>query len=604
MNAGEIGTEAGRIFAYNLPSAWIYRCQEDQNDFGIDGEIELKDEKGKALGKESVFKVQIKGEETSTYINNNQTLSFTLTTERLKYYYNFKIPVILVVVEVSTQKIFWKALTIDEDLKSKVFNLTDQSYIQVHLPTTNTLSRSSPSLATNLLDTVNQCWDHLSILGIKASIAQYPRMTSTELDQKIHVIGEALYKAYHQQLDNLFHAKDYNSLYNKASTLSASPVVPTEDRFIANLYYWQAFQIAPYTSNQQDYFQELSQICHNLIFLARLGRSKPLRLIALGKVRRTQFKIIMDKLFSAHHATNHFNDSSLEHLLLNKQTQQVYRTCCLSLQKLVDHCNRLFSSNQYHILADLFIEISPSIIVFRQIHETRGTTESIEFLENWHQNLTSLVLHYCIITNNSYYTQRVFHLIASDPSNTTAKLEAKELIIQSFPELSPTLTRIEDECKKYLNPTSFLDASIEEQKKFFIEMAKNLGMDPDDENDDLGKIVSVALDNYDPSEIMRECKHLFVHYRPGGMVAQSLQMHSAGGMTLLICLLHKYALGTGGSIKDVYSGSHPISTHSFKNQYCNNCNDCSPRANDWEWSLKWHFEATKTNKELIEIYRI
>lgn len=48
MNAGEIGTEAGRIFEYNLPSCWIFRSQEDQNDFGIDGEIELKNENGKA----------------------------------------------------------------------------------------------------------------------------------------------------------------------------------------------------------------------------------------------------------------------------------------------------------------------------------------------------------------------------------------------------------------------------------------------------------------------------------------------------------------------------------------------------------------------------
>ncbi|EAO4118291.1 DUF4365 domain-containing protein, partial [Salmonella enterica] len=89
MNAGEIGTEAGRIFEYNLPSHWIFRSQEDQNDFGIDGEIELKDGSGKALGKESVFKVQIKGEENSTFIHDNSLLSFTLKTDRLRYYFEF-----------------------------------------------------------------------------------------------------------------------------------------------------------------------------------------------------------------------------------------------------------------------------------------------------------------------------------------------------------------------------------------------------------------------------------------------------------------------------------------------------------------------------------
>lgn len=60
MNANEIGTEAGRIFEYNLPSNWIFRSQEDQNDFGIDGEIELKCNAGKALGKDSILKYKLK----------------------------------------------------------------------------------------------------------------------------------------------------------------------------------------------------------------------------------------------------------------------------------------------------------------------------------------------------------------------------------------------------------------------------------------------------------------------------------------------------------------------------------------------------------------
>jgi hypothetical protein len=35
MNAGEIGTEAGRIFEYALPSNWIFRNQEDQPEPSI-----------------------------------------------------------------------------------------------------------------------------------------------------------------------------------------------------------------------------------------------------------------------------------------------------------------------------------------------------------------------------------------------------------------------------------------------------------------------------------------------------------------------------------------------------------------------------------------
>ena len=147
MNAGEIGTEAGRIFEYNLPSSWIFRSQEDQNDFGIDGEIELKDESGKALGKDSVFKVQIKGEEHSTYIHEGKTLSFNLRMERLRYYFEFKVPVILVVVEVSSERVYWLPITNDENLRVKAKKSEQNESVQVHLPIDNILVRKKDNLA-------------------------------------------------------------------------------------------------------------------------------------------------------------------------------------------------------------------------------------------------------------------------------------------------------------------------------------------------------------------------------------------------------------------------------------------------------------------------
>ena len=111
MNAGEIGDRAGRIFTYNIPINWIFRSQEDQNDFGIDAEIELKDSNGKALGKESVFKVQLKGELKTTTIKKGKYISYSLPTTRLKYYLSFKVPVIFIVVDVTSEHIFWYSLT-------------------------------------------------------------------------------------------------------------------------------------------------------------------------------------------------------------------------------------------------------------------------------------------------------------------------------------------------------------------------------------------------------------------------------------------------------------------------------------------------------------
>jgi len=187
MNAGEIGTEAGRIFEYNLPSSWIFRSQEDQNDFGIDGEIELKDANGKALGKNSVFKVQIKGEENSKYINEGKALSFTLKLERLKYYFKFKVPVILVVVEVSSEKIFWLPITNDENLRIKSYESGDNESIQVHLPIENSLVRKNEELANKIIISVIDCWDYLNIKGLKESVNRFTTVSPESLKKILKI---------------------------------------------------------------------------------------------------------------------------------------------------------------------------------------------------------------------------------------------------------------------------------------------------------------------------------------------------------------------------------------------------------------------------------
>lgn len=215
MNAGEIGTEAGRIFLYNLPSSWIFRSQEDQNDFGIDGEIELKDNNGKALGKDSVFKVQIKGEEHSTYINEGKTLSFNLKMERLRYYFEFKVPVILVVIEVSSEKVYWLPITNDENLRFKARKSEQNESIQVHLPIENALVRKNNNLVKKVLDAVIDCWDYLNVKGLKESIDRYPFVSPSSLNQKIEDIGDALFKAYHQQLNNLLFEKNSTKFSRK-----------------------------------------------------------------------------------------------------------------------------------------------------------------------------------------------------------------------------------------------------------------------------------------------------------------------------------------------------------------------------------------------------
>lgn len=605
MNAGEIGTEAGRIFEYNLPSSWIFRSQEDQNDFGIDGEIELKDESGKALGKNSVFKVQIKGEEHSTYIHEGKTLSFNLKMERLRYYFEFKVPVILVVVEVSSEKIYWLPITNDENLRIKASQSCDNESIQIHLPIENSLARKNDELANKIISSVIDCWDYLNIKGLKESVSRFPSVNPASLKKNIEDIGDALFKAHHQQLNNLLFARDFTGVFQQASEICTSPIVPAKDRFVALLYYWQAFQTSPFTSVKREILEENYKICHWLINLAREQKSKAHRLIAIGKSRTVKFKLQLEQLHATHHSIAHFESNSLEHFIFDNQTHELYRECSLSLQKLIELCNRLTKNGQYHVLAGLFTDIYASVLLFKGIHESKGSKESIEFLDQWHESMALLVMTYCVITEDFFKIERLYLLMSTllkeDPKAT---VEARKLILSSLPDFEEALDAIEKSILDIDDNRDFYSISIEDQKAYFTNMAKNLGMDPDDPESEYGHIVDMGLKNYDPSSIMRNCESLFVHYRPGGIIAQSLRMHSTGGMHLLVCLKHGHAQGTGNLLSLLYDDSDgPNFGHSFKQQNCDICSDCKPRSEEWSWSLKWYEAAVEENRDILSKYK-
>lgn len=601
MNAGEIGTEAGRIFGYNLPSNWILRSQEDQNDHGIDCEIEVKDEKGIAKGNEFIFKVQIKGEEQSKYINNKSLLSYNLKTSRLKYYLTFNIPVILVVVEVSSEKIFWLSITDNEELIEKSKNIQTDS-IQIHIPTKNTFKRKDKSSANSLLKSTIDAWDYLAVQGIRKSVSRFHILESDKLEKRIEIMGDALYKAQHQMLGNHLFNGEFIKVYEISGNMIKSVIIPTADRFVAALFYRTTLSLSPLHKTAAEQAYDLFCISNILINLAREQRAINLRLYSIGLARSAKLKFEIKHLSSTHHANKAFEKSSLEGIIFNSETYDLYSRSCINLQKLIDLLYRTAQEFQFHIFSEIFFESAYSLLVFRTLQKERGTTESIESYQSWLVTTLGFCLTYYAIANDSPKLEQIYsmalhaELLTSDDKNQI-KLNISKIAISAL----ETIQAIERDHKPFVH-RDFLEISTEEQKQYFTETAKNLGMDPDDKNCMYGQIVSIGLKNYDPSEIISNCEHLFVDYRPGGIIAQTLQMHSAGGMHLLICLKHNFASGTGNLLNSLYD-SPGTPWPGFKQAHCDKCTDCNPRPPQWKWSLAWHQNETTKHKKLLNKFK-
>lgn len=602
MNAGEIGEEAGRIFKYKIPTNWIARSQEDQNDHGIDYEVEIKDSLGKALGEDNVFKIQVKGELNCSYINDGQVVSHSIKVERLKYYLSFNIPVILVVVDVTLEKVFWVSITDSEIIRKQIENTTDERK-SVHLPIQNELIRKNNDSSLKLIAAVKQCWDYLSIRGIKKAVEGYLTVKSEEIDKSINDIGDAFFKAHHVKLDRLLLQRDFTAIYEQAGQIVQSPIVPPKDRFVALSYYAEAFESKPYVVIKHEQIVERLKIKEMLVQISREVRNKIYGTTAIGRLRIELFRIKLEQLHALHVSNENFDSKSIEYKLMDGQTHQLYIDVCRELQKIIVLCNKLLNQRQFDVLATLFTELARFLFLFKMVHSARGSKLSIEFLDNWYTQMFEFVITYVSSISDTYRLGRLYFSYSRDEYKDRAKLATiKELVLKLFPEVKDMLEKIDNQVKEIYAEKSFYEASFDEQKAFFTNLAKSLGMDPDDSKSREGRFVKMGLQNYDPTDVMKNCENLFVHYNPAGMIAQQLGMHSLGMITL-VCLKHHYARG-GWSLTEVYDqDSEDDFLKGFKQQYCNQCNQCTLRQNDWTWSLKWHNQEVSKHKALLDKFR-
>jgi len=588
MTPGEIGTLAGRIFNYHLPSNWILRDQEDQNDHGIDAEIEVKDSKGLAQGKDYVFKVQIKGEEHSRFVLDNQFLSFTLRTSKLQYYLSFNIPVILIVVEVDSERVFWLSITDNEDLIDKARHATTDS-VQIHLPVQNLIKRRDEPSTQAVLEAVFRSWDYLAVKGVTNSVKRFGDLSPASLESRIATMGDALYKAHHQQLENLLGKRDFVRFYDVASRLIESSIVPGADRFVAGLFYRRALRIAPTSQTLVDQMVDLARISGFLIRLARQERTTNLRHYAIGLARCVDFRYSIDSLMANHNAEKALGDSP-EGFLFRIQMHAPYLRVCTSLKKIIDLLGVIAAKGQYNIFYDVYTECAPSLLYYKAVQQERGSKGAINYFSEWLNATFKFCLTYAVLVGNIHRVAKLYSLALH--AQLFDADETRELKLQLSSIDASAFTALDEEEKNYntQEKVSFLDLSNDQQKNYFRDTARNMGMDPDDSDNELGRIVARGLQNYDPTDILTDCEHLFVEYRPGGIVASALRMHSAGGMHMLLCLKHKHVHGTGNLLSELYDSSSQGPFRGFKQQHCGNCSDCVPRAPEWKWSLAWQWE--------------
>jgi hypothetical protein len=594
----QIGRAAGRIFQSSIPVNWAYRCQEDQEDYGVDAEIEIIGDNEKATG--FIFKAQIKGQENVSIINGGSITSFSLSTERLNYYMNqLDVPIILVVVDVTTKKVYWISLQDDQNLSGRlaIANGEGKKNITIHIPCENNLPDGSNELIRAVKD--NMTWMKINSLNkINTPINQMLKNSPTKLiDDLIQRNKEFNFYLYIEQYERLLKSKSYKELFNKAKITFDSSSELFDTRFNSAIYIEQVYIHALQNEELKD--EHLFNLYNALIGLVRSKRKNGnyrmyvvflMRSFIIDKLIETDYHAVITKKNTSH--------DELTSWMLNHENDRIATATASHVQKTISSINKMVLQGNDNFFTDAISRVAIKLGVYAQRLKIDERIESSKYLFNWIDYCLDLAMEICKVQENEALYGKFVLIYATVSTN-------RDDYGKCFHEAREKLEFINDEDIKFsLNlalekiakhKTTFMERSDPDSEiDFFTSRAKQMGFKIDDPEDVMGRIIKQGLLDYNPERVIKNCEHLImIASRSVGIPAMMVGLYSAA-MKYLVCLKKNHVMG-GWRLDEIYN-SKPLG--GFQSEFCKDCQDCKPRSPEWKWTSAWQEEQIELHKDL------
>ena len=547
MNAKEIGRRAGRIFEFNLPDNWLFRSQEDQEDYGIDGEVEITTPQDKATG--FIFKAQIKGQATVSFIEEGKKVSFSLSLERLQYYMsNVEIAVILFVIDVTNEKVYWHSLQDDEELRQRMHEalIKEQDSITIHLFSSNILKRDNVKVLGRAIN-MNIDWLRLNALRKINYSDIFQKSTDQAVQNWLEQAKNQSFHAYMIQFERLYKDRKYDELLELIQKIFTAKTEKNELRFYSALYAEKICEQQMGVTSEV-YYKASFDIYLKILFLVRHNKfNKYFQLYAVLLFRswllRKQIQIDYHQFMSSKLTKNDPLVSWIVESVRAKSSLQL----TLNLVKTI----RLVNNSINQINPDIFLNIFPklgtsiSMLIYKLRDEKQS--EAVKVLEHW--------INYCVdlglkIAFNSeqeeIYVQfiRLFVQVRVNSENSVKYIDKAMEMLNSITkkELKNWMIQhLEEIRERYTSPNTEYNLTPEEELQIYRSLAKNLGFDFDDYNNKFGQIIKQGLEDYNPERVLKNCENLLVFNSSAlGMPAKMVGLPSAT-MKIIHCVVYKYS---------------------------------------------------------------
>ena len=598
----EIDEQACRIFDSALPASWV--CRPQLKDYGVDKEVEIFEE-GKSTG--IIFKVQVKGTEKPGFSSDDLIISFSLSVDDVGYYCEeLKVPIVLVVIDVTTSKIWWHAIQLDSDLRKRLIKARQkkQSSITVHINSRNMLPKTLSSLLKKILESETL----LSIRSIsKTSIIHL--MNSIVSEQDLDTILKGLDRSAaivkSEKLARLWQSQDYTSIKNHIEEILKDKDSPVEVKYEAYLYAEKlAFLEARLAGEQHEY----SKITYRIsVLLKSISKGGPLHLrsyaaLSLATAELDQYAKNDLYLFMNSMVHQKTNQKDYIEPLWSMMLPTARKKASVLVNRKYRQCHRLLNfmlkNNQYNIIPLSVDRVIGSMVSFLLRLRREGMSEAAKSYELSLKNLADIAIDIAVALKNwqevsllisnsalicNFHDDECIHFYRAWIEDKIKKIEDAQIQRETLLQTKEHF----EKAKQLIIEDNKDKEDLDVEKQIYIGMAQSMGINLEDPDDKIAQIINIGLRDLNPTRVLKNCDKLYVSSSSSGVPARMLFLPTAGSKTLY-CTLNGYGIG-GLSLDSVYK--------MFKEEYCSKCKKESPHPRRWKWSRLWQQKQHKLHGE-------
>lgn len=614
MNPKEINRESGPMFEILLLPNWARRSQQDQEDYGVDYELELMTPEDKATG--FIFKVQLKGTRSATYDKSGQLVFSEASVERFKYYINeLRIPLVFVVCDVSTGECFWTKVQGNRQLESDLNDAVTkkQKTFTIKFSATRKLQKNE---ATNIqiVEAVESALDTITLRGLQAispasvrdHIGHDPDIESTEKQFRLFAGIAAA-----ESIKKLLEGGAFADAEKKARGLLCSDAEPPAIRILAGISLVHTNNAQIKNSSRPDRLSEGAKFKLEISAqMLRISRARSCentwKRYTCIYTRATRMQLNGRVAYA--HATSENSQTKGgvgAARLTNLQLLQVSALISEDFFKLLRDLHKLgkrgFFSVMPYALAEIAEGIFPFVSSLRILNRADLADGYVDALFDF--------LPFCIEVvrknGNASDSLEILNSLGirfvglanvSDKGSVNSLISRFESAMtgtppfECFHEVIGGLKKFFDQIIEASGPQPSKDELI----KHYAEEAAKFGINLNDDTSAHARVIKIGVDDIDPTRVVKKCRHIHVVIVANGELARRLDLPTAG-FKRVICLKHGQS-AEALSLDDAYETFAAISPYAKDQICCENCSTPAPHPDGWNWSQDWQ-------KQQADIYR-